>query len=159
MPPGLQMFHDANPSSPADPLQDHLFAALENAPNPTEPVVACSYWRPIFAPLRGRALGEFAFKLLAVTDGDQFRRRMKDFESVLFSIDTIAKDMRVILETAATIDPSGTAGPYLDAKWLCRDVEMVSLHLDEIVSLRRSGLETLLVFARRNELEFQNFDD
>ncbi len=152
----LRDFVEANPNSPAEPLQDHLFNSLDAAPDPSDTVNACSYWRSIVVMMRGRQWGEFAYDLLAIPDGEQFRKRLKDFESVLFAVDKIVAIAVRIRDTAFEKDPSGTAGTYLESKWLTRDVEIASLHLEEIVSLRRDSLDVLHEFARDHVLEFQN---
>ncbi len=154
-PSPLQVFIEANPVSPAHPLQDQLCNALEAAPSPTNSVEACGYWRPIVRMMRGRQWGEFAYKHLVIPDGEQYRQRMKDFKDVLFAVDKLAIIAGKIQDAAFDIDPSGTKGPFLDAKWLLRDVGFASLHLEEIVSLRCEDLHSLQSLGNRGMLEFQ----
>ncbi len=108
--------------------------------------------------MRGCRWGEFAYNHLAIPDGEQFRQRMKDFESVLFTVDKLAAIAGKISDAAFDIDPSGTRGPVLEANWLSRDVGLASLHLEQIVSLRRESLDCLQSFANQRMLEFQSFE-
>lgn len=152
----MRVFIQANPNSPAEPLHEHLLHSLDAAPNANDVVYACSYWRHIIGIMRGRQWGEFVYEFLAIPDGEQFRQCLKDFESVLFVLDKIVSLAGEIHDAAFEADPSGLAGKYLEAKWLARDVGLASLHLQEVVSLRRDGLDALQEFARERVLEFQN---
>lgn len=78
----------------------------------------------------GRKWGELAYDHLAIPDGELFRRWFKDFESVLFATEKILSVVREIYDAAFQTDPSGT-GVFLEAKWLCKDVGIADLQLQE----------------------------